>query len=179
MSRIGIIPVEVPKTVKLNIETRRVNMEGPKGKLSLSLPEGISLENKESKIFVKRASDDKQLKANHGTIRALVVNMIKGVTEGYKINLEIQGVGFKAQAQGQKLTLNLGFSHPIDFNVPSEVKVKTAKPTEIEIEGVDKAMVGEVAAKLRKIKPPEPYKGKGIRYVGEFVRKKQGKSVTK
>jgi len=180
MSRIGKIPVDLPKNVKLAIETDKVLMEGPKGKLSLLIPRGISLENKkDSKIVVKRASDLKQDRANHGTIRALVVNMIKGVTEGYKKNLEIQGVGFKAQAQGQKLTLNLGFSHPIEFDVPDSVKVKTPKPTEIEVEGVDKAAVGEVAAKIREFKPPEPYKGKGIRYVGEVVRKKQGKSVTK
>jgi len=179
MSRIGKIPIEVPKGVKLAIQTDKVLMEGPKGKLSLNLPSGISLENKDNHILVKRASDIKQNRANHGTIRALVVNMVKGVTEGYKKNLEIQGVGFKAQAQGQKLILNLGFSHPIEFTVPDNVKVKTPKPTEIEIEGVDKAAVGEIAAKIREFKPPEPYKGKGIRYTGEFVRKKQGKSVTK
>lgn len=179
MSRIGKIPVEVPKGVKLAVETDKVFMEGPKGKLSLPLPRGISMENKDNKIFVKRASDLKQDLANHGTIRALVVNMIQGVTTGFKKNLEIQGVGFKAQAQGQKLTLNLGFSHPMEFHVPENVKIKTPKPTEIELEGVDKAAVGEVAAKIRKLKPPEPYKGKGIRYLGEVVRKKQGKSVTK
>lgn len=179
MSRIGKIPVELPKSIKLSIHPDRLNMEGPKGKLSLTLPRGISLETKDTRVIVKRSSNTKQDRANHGTVRALVVNMVKGVTEGYKKNLEIQGVGFKAQAQGQKLTLNLGFSHPIDFNVPAEVKIKIPKPTEIELEGVDKALVGEVAAKIRMIKPPEPYKGKGIRYVGEFVRKKQGKSVTK
>ncbi len=179
MSRIGIIPVEVPKGVKLGLEATRLQIEGPKGKLELNLPQGISVENKDSKIFVTRSADEKQSRANHGTVRALVVNMIKGVTQGYKKNLEIQGVGFKAQAQGQKVTLNVGFSHPVEFAVPVGVTVKTPKPTEIEVEGIDKAMVGEVAARIREIKPPEPYKGKGIRFVGEFVRRKQGKAVTK
>ncbi len=179
MSRLGKIPVSVPKGVKVTVETSSVAIEGPKGKLVQRLPYGISLESKEEKVFVRRAADSKQYRANHGTIRVLVENMIMGVTQGHKANLEIQGVGFKAQAQGQKLVLNLGFSHPIEYNIPEGIKIKTAKPTEIEIEGVDKALVGETAANIRRLKQPEPYKGKGIRYVGEFVRRKQGKQVTK
>ena len=179
MSRIGKVPISIPNGVKITVDNRHVLMEGPKGKLALQVPFGISLENKEDKIFVQRSSDTKQDRANQGTMRAILSNMVTGVSIGHKRNLEIQGVGFRAQVQGQKLTLNLGFSHPIDYTIPDGVKIKTPKPTDIEIEGVDNALVGEVAANIRRVKPPEPYKGKGIRYVGEFVRRKQGKSVTK
>ena len=179
MSRIGKIPLSIPKGVKVAQKEGLINLEGPKGKLSFSIPSGITVEIKEEKIIVSRVSDKKQDRANQGTVRAILNNILVGVTHGHKKNLEIQGVGFRAQVQGQKLTLNLGFSHPIDFSIPDGVKVKAPKPTDIEIEGVDNALVGEVAANIRRLKPPEPYKGKGIRYLGEFVRKKQGKSVTK
>ncbi len=179
MSRIGKIPVTVPKDVKIAINNGAVLVTGPKGKIHLSLAAGIVLEQKEDKLLVNRRSDQKQDRANHGTVRAILVNMMKGVTQGHRIDLEIQGVGFRAQVQGQKLSLNLGFSHPVEFPVPEGVKVLTPKPTEISIEGVDNALVGEVAANIRGLKPPEPYKGKGIRYAGEYVRRKQGKSVTK
>ena len=179
MSRIGKISVSVPKNVKVAFSSTAVSVEGPKGKLALNLPHGIKLEQKEDKIFVNRLRNLKQDRANHGTIRAILVNMVAGVSDGHKRNLEIQGVGFKAQLQGSKLILNLGFSHPIDFEIPKDVKVSLAKPTEISIEGVDKALVGQVAAQIRGLKPPEPYKGKGVRYAGEVVKRKQGKSVTK
>ncbi|MFA5060418.1 MAG: 50S ribosomal protein L6 [Candidatus Omnitrophota bacterium] len=179
MSRLGKIAVSIPKGAKISVNNAQALVEGPKGKLTLSIPSGISVEQKEDKLFVHRSNDEKQIKAHHGTVRSHLANMVLGVTQGYKRNLEIQGVGFRAQAQGQKLSLNLGFSHPVDYNVPAGVIVKTPKPTEIEIEGIDKALVGEVAAKIREIKPPEPYKGKGIRYSGEAVRRKQGKKVTK
>ncbi len=179
MSRIGKIPVIVPKDAKVALDKGSVRVEGPKGKLSLNLPLGISLEQKDGKILVSRNSDSKQNRANQGTIRALIVNMVNGVTKGHKKELEIQGVGFRAAVQGTKLTLNLGFSHPVEFSIPAGVKVATPKPTEITIEGIDNALVGYVAASIRRFKIPEPYKGKGIRYVGELVRRKQGKSVTK
>ena len=179
MSRIGKIPIIVPKGVKVQCAAASVQVEGPKGKLALSLPSGIKVEQKEDKLIVNRLNGLKQDKANHGTIRAHLVNMLTGVTQGHRKDLEIQGVGFKAQAQGVKVLLNLGFSHAIEFDVPKDVKVSTPKPTEIIIEGVDKAMVGQTAAQLHTLKPPEPYKGKGIRYVGEVVKRKQGKSVTK
>ena len=179
MSRIGKIPVIVPKDAKVALEEASVRLEGPKGKLSLDLPLGISLEQKDGTILVSRNSDSKQNRANQGTIRALIVNMVSGVTKGHKKELEIQGVGFRAAVQGTKLTLNLGFSHPVEFSIPAGVKVATPKPTEITIEGIDNALVGYVAASIRRFKIPEPYKGKGIRYVGELVRRKQGKSVTK
>ena len=179
MSRIGKIPVSVPKEAKVIIENEIIRVEGPKGKLSLSLPLGIKVEQKDGKLLLTRVSDNKQNRANQGTVRALLVNMIKGVTQAHKRELEIQGVGFRAVVAGAKLTLNLGFSHQVEYTIPAGVKVVMPKPTEIIVEGIDNALVGEVAANLRSMKPPEPYKGKGIRYVGEVVRRKQGKSVTK
>ncbi len=179
MSRIGKIPVHIPKEAKVIIENGTVRVEGPKGKLSLSFPLGIKLEQKDGKVLVTRLSDSKQNRANQGTVRALVVNMMKGVTQCHKRELEIQGVGFRAAVAGTKLTLNLGFSHQVEYAIPAGVKVLTPKPTEIFVEGIDSSLVGEVAANIRSMKPPEPYKGKGIRYVGESVRRKQGKSVTK
>ena len=179
MSRIGKIPVKIPKEVKVAIDTGSVQVNGPKGKLSLPLPAGIKVEQKDDLLLVNRLSDTKQGRANHGTIRAILVNMMTGVTQGHKKELEIQGVGFRAQIQGQKLGITLGFSHPVELTIPAGVKVSTPKPTEVIIEGTDNALVGEVAANIRDLKPPEPYKGKGIRYVGEVVRRKQGKSVTK
>ena len=179
MSRIGKIPVNIPKGVKVVLEDARLRVEGPKGKLFLMLPSGITTEQKEDNVIVHRKFDTKQNRSNHGTIRAHLLQMIIGVTQGHKKNLEVQGIGFRVQAQGQKLLANLGLSHPIEFPVPDGIKVSTPSQTEITVEGLDKALVGQVAANLRKLKPCEPYKGKGIRYLGEVIRRKQGKSVTK
>lgn len=179
MSRIGKIPIKVPKEVKINAAADVVKFEGPKGKLSLPLPAGISVDVKDGQLMVNRKGNLAQDRANHGTTHALIRGAITGVGQGHKRELEIQGVGFRAQAQGNKLTLNLGFSHPIDFPVPEGVKVTAPKPTSVVVEGVDKAAVGLVAAKIRGLKPPEPYKGKGIRYLNEVVKRKQGKAVTK
>ncbi len=179
MSRIGKIPLVLPKEVKVAITPTTVNMEGPKGKLSLTLPVGIAVTQNEQGLNVSRANDVKQSRANHGTVRSLLKNMVHGVSKGHTKDLEIQGLGFRGQASGQKLNLSLGFSHPVNVDIPAGVKVTTPKPTEIKLESADKILLGQIAAKLRDIKPPEPYKGKGIRYVGEVVRRKQGKSVTK
>lgn len=179
MSRIGKIPLSVPKEVKVVIENGCVRLEGSKGKMSLDLPENIKVEHKEGKFFVTRLRDSKQLRANQGTVRAHLKNLIVGVAQGHKRELEIQGVGFRAQLQGNKLVLNLGFSHPVEYEIPKDVKVSAPKPTSLTIEGNDKALVGRVASEIRYIKRPEPYKGKGIRYLGEIVKKKQGKTVTK
>jgi len=179
MSRIGKIPVKVPKEVKVSITKENVLLEGPKGKLGLNIPLGIKVEKKEDQLVVSRESDAKQDSANHGTIRSRLENNIVGVTKGHKKELEIQGLGFRVQAQGNKLVFGLGFSNPVDFEVSKDVKVSTPTQTMIVLEGVDNVLVGQVAAKIRDLKPVEPYKGKGIRYVGEFVRRKQGKSVTK
>ena len=179
MSRLAKKPVELPQNVKISFDKTHLNVEGPKGKLSMTIPSDVVLENKDSKLFVNRIADTKQAKSNHGTTKRLIENMCVGVSHGHKRDLEIQGVGFRAAVQGNKLVLNIGFSHPVEYEFPKDVKVTAAKPTEISVEGVDKALVGLVAAKIRGFKPPEPYKGKGIRYAGEIVRRKQGKQVTK
>jgi large subunit ribosomal protein L6 len=179
MSRLAKTPVELPKNVKISFDQTHVNVEGPKGKLSMLIPADVVLENKENKIMVNRVADSKQARSNHGTTKRLIENMCVGVSNGHKRDLEVQGVGFRVAVQGNKLVMNIGFSHPVEYEFPKDVKVTAAKPTEISVEGVDKALVGLVAAKIRGFKPPEPYKGKGIRYVGEVVRRKQGKQVTK
>lgn len=179
MSRIGKIPVALPKDVKVFIDEGSVRVEGAKGKLSLSLPFGISVKQNDNKLLVARRGDSKQAKANHGTTRAHLVNMAEGVTKGHKKELQISGVGFRAQSQGSKLVLNVGLSHPIEYEIPKEIKISTPQPTSVVVEGTDKALVGRVAAEIRDFKRPEPYKGKGIMYVGEVIRRKQGKSVTK
>jgi len=179
MSRIGKVPVEVSKDIKVAIETGNVQLQGKNGKLDLKIPHGIQVEHQNDKLIVTRDSNAKQNRANHGTIRSRLVNMVMGITEGHKKELEIQGLGFRAQLQGKKISFNLGLSHPVEYDVPEEVKVTIPNQTSITIEGSDKVFVGQVAAKIRALKPVEPYKGKGIRYVGEIVRRKQGKSVTK
>ena len=179
MSRIGKIPVDIPKSVKVGISGRSISVEGPKGKLAYQFPHGVSVEQKEGKIIITRKSDSKQNSADQGTTRAILRNMLQGVSEGHRKDLEVQGVGFRVAIQGEKLIMNLGFSHQIEYMIPKTVKVASAKPTEISVEGVDRQVVGQVAAEIRSKKPPEPYKGKGIRYVGEVVKRKQGKSVTK
>lgn len=177
MSRIGKQPIQVPGGVKVSIDEKSVMLEGPKGKLALQLPYGVKAEHSENKILIKRLSDTKDHRMKHGLIRALTNNMVKGVVEGFSKELEIQGVGFKAQISGKKLVLNLGFSHPVEFNIPDGVNIQVPKPTQITVQGIDKQLVGEVSAEIRAFYKPEPYKGKGIRYVGEHVRKKAGKTV--
>lgn len=179
MSRIGKIPVAVPKEVKVKIDPQTVQMEGPKGKLLLKIPQGIKVEAKDQQLQVNRLQDTKQGRADHGTTRAHLVNMVKGVLEGHKKELEIQGIGFRALVQGDKMIFNLGFSHPIELSIPKNVKAVVANQTNITLEGVDTTVVGQFAANIRALKRVEPYKGKGVRYAGEIVKRKQGKSVTK
>jgi len=177
MSRIGKRPINIPEGVKVQKRDNVVYVEGPKGKLDYSLAQGIDVDIKDNTIVVIRSSDDKQQRALHGLARALIANMIKGVMEGFSKQLEIIGVGFKAQVSGKKLTLNLGFSHPIEYRIQDGITIETPKPTQIVVKGIDKQAVGETAAEIRDFYKPEPYKGKGIRYVGEYVRKKAGKTV--
>ncbi len=179
MSRTGKQPVTLPKGVKAVISGNTVNIEGPKGKLNITLPSGVKAEVQEDKVMVTRLNDEKQNKSMHGTARALINNMVVGVSEGFKKELEIIGVGYKAQMKGKDLALNIGFSHPVEFKVPEGLKVTVGKANRIEIEGIDKRLLGQFAADVRGVKPPEPYKGKGIRYVGEEVRKKLGKALAK
>jgi large subunit ribosomal protein L6 len=177
MSRVGKRPIDIPQGVKLDVTPSSVRVEGPKGKLQLDIPEGIKVETKDNRVLVTRASNLKDLLMKHGLIRALLNNMIKGVTEGFVKELEIIGVGFKAQVSGKKLILNLGFSHPVEYEIPEGITIETPKPTNLTVKGIDRQLVGEVAAEIRDFYKPEPYKGKGIRYVGEYVKKKAGKTV--
>ena len=177
MSRIGKKPVAIPGGVKAAVSANTISIEGPKGKLSYSFNPDFKVEVKDNAVIVTRPSDEKQDKATHGLIRSLVNNMIIGVTQGYKKELEITGVGFKAAVQGKVLNLQLSYSHPINFNIPDGIMVETPKPNLVTIKGIDKAKVGEVAAEIRDFYRPEPYKGKGIKYAGEHVRRKAGKAV--
>ena len=178
MSRLGKRPVLLKESVKVEIQKSQVMLQGPKGNLSLRIPEGIQVEEKDRQLRLQRDSDSKEHRALHGTLRSLLANMVQGVTEGFKRELEIEGVGFRAQVQGKMLTLQLGFSHPIEFPIPEDVKIQAPTQNKIVIEGTDKAKVGAVASKIRAFFPPEPYKGKGIHYVGEVIRRKAGKTVT-
>lgn len=176
MSRIGNKPVAIPSGVKVEIKGNNIALEGPKGKVNKDFPARLTMAVKDNTIVIGRVSDIATDKALHGLYRALVANMAVGVTNGYSKELEVNGVGFKAVAQGNKLTMNLGFSHPVVMEMPEGVKVETPKPTNIVLRGLDKESIGEIAARIRAVYPPEPYKGKGIRYSGEFVRKKVGKA---
>lgn len=176
MSLIGKKPIAIPKEVKVQVKEGTISIEGPKGKLEQTQPAQLNLEIKDNQIFVKRLGETKLDKSLHGLYRALIFNMIKGVTVGYSKEMEIVGTGFKAQVQGNKLNMQLGFSHPVNFSIPDGIKIETPKPTQIVICGIDKEKVGEVAAEIRAIYPPEPYKGKGIRFLGEYIKKKVGKA---
>lgn len=179
MSRIAKIPIQIPDKIKVKIETTKILMEGPRGKLELTVPHGIKVEQKDKTLGVARLNNDKQARANHGTVRAHLANMIEGLMNGHKRELEIQGIGFRAALQGKKIVFNLGFSHPVEYMIPNNIDIKVPTQTSILIEGADNTLVGQVAASIRAIKKVEPYKGKGIRYIGENVRRKQGKSVAK
>ena len=177
MSRIGKQPIALPPKVKVEVKGQHVLVEGPKGKLNLELPKRTSLKVEDGKVLLSRQGDDAQAKALHGLSRALVNNMVRGVSEGFVKKLEIQGVGFKAAVQGQTVNLSLGYSHPINYPIPAQIKVTVEENTKLTIEGPDRQVVGQVAAEIRGFYPPEPYKGKGVRYVGEHVQRKEGKTV--
>ncbi len=179
MSRIGIRPVLVPPSVKVNLTKDSVGIEGPKGKLQFPLYARIKVEVADSKIKVSRVGNTKHERALHGLTRAMIANMIKGVSDGFTKELEMIGVGYRSQLSGKKLVMQLGFSHPVEYIVPEGVTLETPKPTQIVIKGIDKQKVGQAAANIRAFLPPEPYKGKGIRYAGEQVRRKAGKAMAK
>jgi len=169
--------LNIPSGVKASISGSVINIEGPKGKLSYAADSRFKIEIKDNVIKISRPSDEKQDKATHGLIRSLLNNMITGVIEGYKKELEITGVGFKAAVQGKALNLQLSYTHPINYNIPEGITIETPKPNQIIIKGIDKAKVGEVAAEIRDYYRPEPYKGKGIKYAGEHIKRKAGKAV--
>jgi large subunit ribosomal protein L6 len=177
MSRIGKQPIAIPPKVKVEVKGQHVFVEGPKGKLNWELPQRTSLKVENGKVVISRQGDDAQAKALHGLSRALVNNMVKGVSDGFVKKLEIQGVGFKAAVQGQTVNMILGYSHPIVYPIPAQIKVTVEENTKLTIEGPDRQVVGEVAAELRSFYPPEPYKGKGVRYADERVIRKEGKTV--
>ena len=177
MSRVGRRAIDVPSGIKVEASEGKVKIEGKGKKLEYPIPQGFSVEVKDNKIAITRPSDLKKDRAMHGTIRSLLQNMINGLTEGFEKKLEIQGVGYKAKVSGKKLVLDIGLSHSVDFVAPEGITIETPSPTEILVKGIDKQQVGEVAAEIREHYKPEPYKGKGIRYQGEYVRHKQGKSI--
>lgn len=178
MSRVGKQPIPLPDKVNVKVDAAgAVLVEGPKGKLSIPLPEGISLKHEDKSLLVERASDERRVKALHGTLQRLISNMVQGVSQGFKKDLEIQGVGFRASVKGSNLDLSLGYSHPLLHPIPEGIKVTVNENTKISVEGVDKQLVGQFASDVRSYYPPEPYKGKGVRYAGEHVRRKEGKSV--
>jgi len=178
MSRIGKLPIPLPSGVSIEEKSRTVTVKGPKGTLSIDLrPEvDVNVEGTVATVEPNGSGAAREARAFHGMTRALLANMVHGVHQGYEKSLEIIGVGWNAQGQGKKLTLNIGFCHPVVFDVPEGLEVETPKPVNIVIRGSDKQAVGQFAAVVRAVRPPEPYKGKGIRYVGEYVRRKQGKS---
>ena len=177
MSRIGKQPIAIPPKVKVEVKGQNVHVEGPKGKLNFQLPARTALKVEGNQVTVSRQGEDAQAKALHGLSRALVNNMVKGVSEGFVKKLEIQGVGFKAAVTGKVVNLSLGYSHPINYTIPDQIKVTVEENTKLTIEGPDKMVVGKVASEIRAFYPPEPYKGKGVRYAGEHVQRKEGKTV--
>ena len=177
MSRIGNQTITVPEKVKVSVADSHVSVEGPMGKLEMDMPIRTSVSHEDNVLKVSRDGDDRQAKAMHGLGRSLLNNMIQGVNEGFVKKLEINGVGFKAIVSGNKVTMSLGFSHPINYQLPEQVKVTVEKDVKVTIEGPDKQKVGMVAAELRSFYPVEPYKAKGVKYEGEHVRRKEGKTV--
>ena len=175
MSRIGKQPVAVPDGVEINIEPELVSVKGPKGELAERKSREIEVKQEDGQIVVTRPTDRGEHRALHGLTRSLIANMVEGVTNGFEKRLEIQGVGYRANLQGKKLVLALGYSHPVELDAPDGIDFEVPLPTRIVVRGISKQAVGEVAAKIRKSRPPEPYKGKGIRYEGEYVRRKVGK----
>src|SRR5262249_4744018 len=175
MSRIGRQPIPVPAGVSIAIDPGRVMVNGPLGELTQQVPVRITIERREDELVVTRPTDRGEDRALHGLTRSLVANMVEGVTKGFEKKLEIQGVGYRAALRGTSLELNVGYSHPVVIDAPKGVSFEVPSPTEITVKGIDKQQVGEIAAQARKRRPPEPYQGKGLRYEGEYVRRKVGK----
>jgi large subunit ribosomal protein L6 len=179
MSRIGKAPITVPSGVDINISGRTITVKGPKGSLSRVIPGEIVVRQEESTLFVERPNDERDNRAKHGLVRTLVNNMVVGVTDGFTKELEIVGVGYRAEAQGQNLRLALGFSHPVMVNAPEGITFEVPAQTRVIVKGIDKELVGQVAANIRSIRKPEPYKGKGVRYLDERIIRKAGKAGKK
>ena len=181
MSRVGLNPVSIPEGVTVSVKGSNINIKGPKGELNQKFDPDFKIKIEENTLSISRPSEQKRHKSLHGLYRALIFNAIHGVSEGYELNLELVGVGYKASNQGNLLNLTLGYSHNIYFQVPEEIKVSTetvkGKPPVINLNGIDKQLIGQIAAKLKSLRPVEPYKGKGVKFVGEYVRRKVGKTA--
>jgi large subunit ribosomal protein L6 len=175
MSRIGRKPIEIPAGVTVSVDPGRVMVNGPLGELATAVPQRMAIEREGDELLVKRPTDRGEDRALHGLTRTLIANMVEGVTRGFERRLEVQGVGYRAALRGTALELNVGFSHSVVKDAPAGITFEVPAPTQIVVKGVDKQQVGQVAAEIRRVRPPEPYKGKGIRYQGEFVRRKVGK----
>ncbi len=176
MSRVGRKPIPIPKGVKVEIGGQALAIEGPKGKLISPVPPGISFSLEGGQLACSRANDERQQRSFHGLARALAQNAVKGVTEGFSKELDIVGVGYRASVEGSKVVFALGYSHPIEFALPAGIKVTIEKQTHLVVSGIDRQQVGQVAAEMRRLRPPDPYKQKGVRYVGEVLKKKAGKA---
>jgi ribosomal protein L6, bacterial type len=176
VSRIGKMPVEIPDGVEVTIEDHTIKVKGPKGELTRKIHEAIEVKVEDGQIVVTRPSDEKFHKSLHGLTRTLIANMVEGVTKGYERTLEIRGVGYRASKQGNKLVLNVGYSHPVEVEAPAGIEFEVPQPTQIIVRGIDKELVGEVAANVRAVRKPEPYLGKGIMYAGERIIRKAGKA---
>lgn len=177
MSRVGLAPIAIPDGVSVAVTAGEIHINGPRGELRRALPEGITVEKADSELRVARGSDTNEVRALHGLVRSLINNMVIGVTQGFEKSLEIQGVGYRASKQGNDLELAVGFSHPVRKQAPAGIEYDVPSPTRIIVKGIDKELVGQTAAEIRAIRKPEPYKGKGIRYEGEYVRRKAGKAA--
>ncbi|MCZ6765495.1 MAG: 50S ribosomal protein L6 [bacterium] len=177
MSRVGLRPIEVPSGVTVTFDGATAKVKGPKGEIVRELPDMCKYEQEGSTIRVTRSSDEKKARSLHGLSRTLLANMVEGVANGFSKELEIIGIGYKAEVKGKELVLTLGFSHLVHFKLPEGITVETPAPTKLKINGIRKDQVGQVAADIRQLRPPEPYKGKGIKYVGEFIQRKAGKTA--
>jgi large subunit ribosomal protein L6 len=179
MSRIGKRPIPIPPKVSITIDGQKVTVKGPKGELSRVLPTGVDVTQENDMLLVKRQNESRLARERHGLCRTLVANMVEGVSQGFQRKLEIQGVGYRAQVQGRNLTLNVGYSNPVQIAPPEGIQFVVENNTNVLVSGIDKEIVGNVAAQVRGVRPPEPYKGKGIRYAGEMIRRKAGKAGKK
>ncbi|WP_163539061.1 50S ribosomal protein L6 [Gracilibacillus sp. YIM 98692] len=177
MSRIGFKTLEIPEGVEVKVDGNNVTVKGPKGELSRKFNPDMTIKIDDNILTVERPSDNKEHRALHGTTRSLIGNMVEGVHKGFEKALEIQGVGYRAQKQGEKLVVNAGYSHPVEMETQEGIEIEVPSNTKVVVKGIDKELVGAVAANIRSIRPPEPYKGKGIRYEGEYVRRKEGKTA--
>jgi len=177
MSRVGRKPIAIPEKVKVTLQDQTLNIEGPQGKLFINLPTGVTVEVDPKQLLIKRENEQRDVKSKHGLVRALIANMVVGVTHGFKKELDITGVGYRAEVKGKDIHMTLGFSHSVAYPIPEGIKAIVEKQTHITLTGADKELIGRVASEIRNIKPPEPYKGKGVRYSQEKIRRKAGKAA--